>query len=331
MRQLGLLLLCSALAAPAAAQVTLLDDGRWRVTGVADAAAPQIAVSVDEVSAGSFAELRFAFSDGGGFDEVLVLRGDGALTPALPGGPPGASASFGSYWDCEAGLVGPLRFVSLELPARSKKSGVLDLRGELSNLDSLVSEKLKLRIRKPKPDKTRLELRYRLRTTRELCIDKARQDTAEEFHIVEFDANFLGPNVHSNDLTRYVKDLRFECDGLDCDVDRVSFCAPLVNQTGYVLDNPQRFEDERMWLFHTSDAPAATPTLLLELRKPSFRHAKPQGHVTESFDPTARNVQFWADWVKVNGQYGAGKKLSNFRFALEAEPPRDPSCDRTQD
>ncbi len=330
MRWLGLLL-CCALAAPAAAQVTLLDDGRWQVVGSADAGAPQIAVSVDDAPAGSFSELRFAFSDGGANDLVLVLSGAGALTPALPGGPPGASATFGSYWDCEAGLVGPLRFVSLELPARSKKSGVLDLRGQLSNLDSLESEKLKLRIRKPKPDKLRVELRYRLRTTRELCIDKARHDSAEEFHIVEFDASFLGPNVHTNDLTRYVKDLRFDCDGFDCDLDKVSFCAPLVNQTGYVLDNPQRLEDKRMWLFHTSGAPMPTPTLLLELRAPSFHHAKPQGFVTESADPSARNVSFWADWVKVNGHYGAGKKLANFRFALEAEPPRDPSCDRTQD
>jgi hypothetical protein len=33
----------------------------------------------------------------------------------------------------------------------------------------------------------------------------------------------------------------------------------------------------------------------------------------------------------VNGHYGARKKLANFHFALEAEPPRSPSCDRVQD
>jgi hypothetical protein len=325
------LALVLALAAPAGAtEELLLDDGRWRVVGVPDEAAPQIAVSVDDAPAGSFAELRFAFWDGVGFDEVLVLRGDGTILPALLGGVPGASATLGSYWDCEQGLVGPLRFVSLELPARSKGSGVLDLRGQLSNLDSLESEKLRIRIEKPKPDRVRVEFRYRLRTLRELCIDRERRETDEEFHIVELAANFLGPGVHTNDLTRYVKDLRFDCEGFDCDVDKVSFCAPLVNQTGYVLDNPQRLEDKRMWLFHTSDAPVPTPTLLLELRSPSFRHAKPQGFVTESADPAAKNVQFWADWVKVDGRTGAGKKLANFRFAIEAEPPRDPSCDRTQ-
>jgi hypothetical protein len=325
------LLLCCALAAPAAAQVTLLDDGRWHVVGVADPAAPQVAVRVDDAPAGSFAELRFAFTDGGANDLVLVLRGDGTLLPALPGAAPGASATFGSYWDCEFGFVGPLRFVSLELPARSKKSGVLDLRGQLANLVSLESEKLKLRIKKPKPDRVRVELRYRLRTTRELCIDKSRRDTDEEFHVADLAATFIGPNAHTNDLTRYVKDLRFDCDFLDCDVDKVSFCAPLVNQTGYVLDKPRRLEDKRMGLFHTSNAPEPTPTLLLELRSPHPHHVKPQGFVTESTDPAERNVAFWADWVEVKGRYGAGKKLANFRFALEAASPRDPSCDRNQD
>jgi hypothetical protein len=330
MRGLVLMLGC-ALAAPAAAQVTLLDDGRWRVTGIADDAVPQVSVSVDDAPAGNFAALHFAFAGGAGFEEVLVLRGDGTLAPALPGGVPGATATLGSYRDCERGLVGPLRFVSLELPARSKKSGRLDLRGQLSNLDSLESEKFKLRIREPKPDRVRLELRYRLRTLREVCIDRARRDTPDVFHVAELAASFLGPGVHTNDLTRYVKDLRFECDFLDCDVDKVTFCAPLVNQTGNVIDNPKRLDDRVLSLFHTSSAPAATPSLELELRSPHPHKLKPQGFVTESSDPAAQNVAFWADWVEVDGRYGDGRTLASFKFALEAEPPRDPSCDRRQD
>jgi len=326
-----LLVLCCALAAPAAAQTTLLDDGRWRVSGVADAVPPQVAVSVDGVPAGAFAALHFAYLGGGGSDEVLVLRGDGTLLPTPPGGVPGASASLGSHWDCARGFVGPLRFVSLELPARSKKSGRLDLRGQLSNLDSLESEKLKIRIRTPKPERLRLELRYRLRATRELCIDRERRDTAEEFHVVDFTARFLEPSLHTNDLARYVKDLRLDCDFLDCDLERVTFCAPLENQTGYVIDTPRRLEDRRLWLFHTSNAPAATPTLLLEARSPRPHDLKPQGFVTEGSDPAARNVAFWADWVEVRGRYGAGRKVGDFKLALEAEPPRDPGCDRTQD
>jgi hypothetical protein len=326
MRSLVLLLGC-ALAAPAAAQVTLLDDERWQITGEADAGAPQIAVSVDDAPAGDFAALRFAYLG----DEVLVLHGDGTIGPRLPGGAPGATATLGRYWDCERGLVGPLRFVSLELPARSKKNGRLDLRGQLSNGDSLESEKLKLRIPAPKAERLRLELRYRLRATRELCIDRARRDTVEEFRVAELAASYLGPAVHTNDLTRYVKNLRLECDFLDCDLDKVTFCAPLENATGYVIDDPKRLDDRVMSLFHTTDAPAPTPTLELELRSPSPRNVKPQGFVTASGDPAERNVAFWADWVEVDGRYGAGRKLANFKFALEAEPPRRPGCDRFQD
>ena len=330
MRSLALLLGC-ALAAPAAAQVTLLNDGRWRITGEADAGAPQIAVSVDEVTAGSFAGLRFAYAGDAGFEEVLLLRGDGTIGPRLPGGVPGATATLGRYWDCEQGLVGPLRFVALELPARSKKSGRLDLRGRLSNLDSLESEKLEVRIREPRSDRVRLEFRYGLRATRELCIDRERRDTVEEFRAVELAASFLGPGVHTNDLARYVKNLRLDCDFLDCDVEKISFCAPLVNQTGYVIDDPKRLDDRRLSLFHSSDAPAATPTLALELRSPSPHNLRPQGFVTASSDPAEMNVAFWADWVEVDGRYGAGRKLASFRFTLAAEPPRTPGCDRTQD
>jgi hypothetical protein len=323
------LMLSWALSAPAAAQVTLLDDGRWRVVGVADDAAPQIAVSVDDAPAGAFGALRFAYADDLAFHEVLVLRGDGSIEPALPGGVPGASASLGSYSDCERGPVGPLRFVSLELPARSKKSGRLDLRGQLSNLDSLQSDGLRIRIRPPKPERLRLEFRYRLGTTRELCID--RRDVEEAFQVVELAANFLGPGAHTNDLTRYVKDLRLDCDLFDCEIDKVTFCAPLLNETGYVIDTPRRLESRVLSLFHTSDAPAPTPTLELELRAPQPHNVKPQGFVTESSDPAERNVAFWAAWVEVHGHYGPRRKLASFNFALEAEPPRRPDCDRVQD
>jgi hypothetical protein len=325
------LMLCCALAAPAAAQVTLLDDGRWRIVGVADATAQQIAVSVDDAPAGAFAALRFAYAGDAGFDEVLVLHGDGRILPALPGGVAGGSASLGSYWDCERGLVGPLRFVALELPDRSKSSGRLDLSGQLSNLDSLESEKLRLRIRPPKPERLRLEFRYRLRTTRALCIDRDRRETEEEFHVAELAATYLGASAHTNDLTRYVKDLRFDCDFFDCDVEKVTFCAALENETGYVIDTPRRLDGRVLSLFHTSNAPQPTPSLELEFTSPHPHNLKPQGFVTASNDPAQHNVAFWADWVEVHGQYGADRTLANFRFALEAEPPRNPGCDRRQD
>jgi hypothetical protein len=319
-------LLC-VLASPVAADVSLLDDGRWEISGLTDAAAPQIQVQRDGAPAGSFAALRFRFQG----DEVLVLRGDGEIEPMLPGGVPGATASLGRYWDCDQGLVGPLRFVALALPARSKKNGKLDLRGELSNLDSLVSEKLRIRIRPPQPDQLRLEFRYRLRTTRALCIDRERRDTEEEFRVVELAAQYLGPDVHTNDLTRYVRNRKLDCDIFDCDVDKVTFCAPLVNETGYVIEKPRRLDSRKMALFHTSDTPTRSATLEIELRKPHAHDIKPQGFVNGSLDPLERNVAFWADWVEVKGHYGEERKLGTFRFSLEASPPREPGCDRVQD
>jgi hypothetical protein len=323
----SVLVLCCAFASPLAAQVSLLDDGPWEIHGLTEAGAPEIQVQVDGAPAGAFAALRFRFLG----DEVLVLRGSGRIEPMLPGGVPGATASLGRYWDCEQGLVGPLRFVAVELPDRSKKNGTLDLRGELSNLDSLVSEKLRLRIRPPQPDRLRLEFRYRLRTTRALCIDRERRATEEEFRVVELAARYLGPDVHTNDLTRYVRNRKLDCDIFDCDVDRVSFCAPLVNETGYVIEKTRRLDSRTMALFHTSDAPTPSATLELELRKPHAHDIKPQGFVDESLDPLERNVAFWADWVEVKGRYGEDRKLGTFRFALEALPPREPGCDRVQD
>jgi hypothetical protein len=319
--------LCLALASPVSGQVSLLDDGRWEIHGLADAGAPQIQVQVDGSSAGHFAALRFRFLG----DEVLVLRGDGEIEPTLPGGAPGATASLGRYWDCDRGLVGPLRFVALELPARSKKNGKLDLRGELANLDSLVSEKLRIRIRPPKPERLRVEFRYRLRTTRALCVDRERRDTQEEFRVVELAARYLGPDAHTNDLTRYVRNRKLDCDIFECDIDKITFCAPLANETGYVIEKPRRLDSRKMTLFHTSDAPTRSATLELEIRKPRAHDVKPQGFVTESVDPTTPNVTFWADWVKVEGRYGEGRKVGKFRFALEALPPRQPGCDRVQD
>ncbi|MEN8160972.1 MAG: hypothetical protein ABFS41_12940 [Myxococcota bacterium] len=321
------LLLCCALATPAAADVTLLDDGRWLVNGVVDAAAPQIQVRVDDTPAGAFAALDFRYEG----EPVLVLRGDGSVEPMLPGGVPGATAVLGRYWDCEAGLVGPLRFVGIDLPATSKKSGRLDLRGQLSNLDSLVSEKLRIRIRPPKPDRLRLEFRYRLRTTRQFCIDQDRRDTEEEFRVVELLASYLSPSANTNDLVRYVKRIELDCDFFDCDEDKVNACAALANETGYVFEGPRRLRTRRMALFHTSNTPAPSATVEIELRKPHSRHVKPQGFVTASSDPADRNVAVWADWVEVRGRYGEDRKVANFRFALELEPPRQPGCDRFED
>jgi hypothetical protein len=318
------------LAAPALAGggTTLFDDGAWRAVGVG---AGTMAV-IGNGAQGDFAALEFSYDLGAGFVPVLRLLDDGTLEPRLPPpGEPGTTAVLGRYFECDGGLTGPLRFVSLELPEKAKGSGLLELTGTLSNFDSLVSDKLKIRLPRPKDDRVRVELQYKLRATRDLCVDPERRDTQEEFRIVELRTRFLSPAAHLSDLTRYVKAIDLDCDSFgDCDFDRRSFCAPLENVTGYVIDAPNKLRDREIGLFHTSNAPDPTPTLAIEMYKPSASSVKPQGFVTQSADPNARNVAFWADWADVKREHRNGKTVGSFRFTLEAEPPRDPSCDRRQ-
>jgi len=325
-------LLCYALTSPALADTALLDDGRWRVIGVDVGAEPQpIAVTQDGAGLGDFSALRIFFDLGAGFVPVLTLYAGGRIEPSLPPpAVPGATAVLGRYFECGAGLTPALRFVALELP-EGARSGHLELGGTLSNGDSLASEKLKLRLFDAKPDRVRIELRYRLVATRDFCVDPERRDTQEEFRIVELATSYLSPAQHLSDLTRYVKAIDLDCDAFgDCEFDRISFCAPLENTTGYVIDSPNRLHDPTLALFHTTNAPAASPTLELELSAPRPADVKPQGFVSESDDPAVRNVSFWADWVDVKRDQRAGRKVGTFRFTLEAKPPRRPSCDRNQ-
>lgn len=329
MRRLAALL-CCALASPALADTTLFDDGLWRVIGVEAGAEPlPIAVTQRGTLLGSFAALRFLYALDAGFAPVLTLFAGGALEPSLPPpGVPGATALLARYSDCDVGLTPPLRFVVLDLPEKGKRER-FDLRGTLSNGDSLESEKLRIRLRAPKPDQVRVELRYRLVATRDFCVDRALQPATDEFRSVELVTQYLSPQQHLSDLTRYVKDVELDCD-LDCDLEKVWFCAALANESGPVIDTPKRLEGRRLELLNTTSAPEPAPTLSVELRSPKASAFKPQGSATASDEPAARNVSFWADWVDVRHENHVGKRVGSFRFALEARAPDSADCDRRQ-
>ncbi len=331
MRLLAVLLLL-ALAAPALADTTLFDDGRWRVVGVdAGAEPPPIAVTQRGTPRGSFAALRVSFALDAGFVPVLTLFADGTLEPVLPPpGVPGATAVLARYSDCDAGLTPPLRFVALDLPEKAKR-GHFDLRGTLSNLDSLESEKLRLRLLAPKPERVRVELSYRLVALRDFCVDREQSEATDEFRAVELVTQYLSAQQQLSDLTRYVKDLELDCDFFECDLEKVRFCAALENVTGPVIDSPKRLWGRNLDLLHTTSAPEPTPSLSVELRSPHPHAFKPQGAATASDDSAARNVSFWADWVDVRHEYHAGKRVEDFRFALEAHDPGRRDCDRRQD
>jgi hypothetical protein len=327
-------LLVCLLAAPAfaGAGTTLFDDGRWRVVGLAAGAEPlPIALTRDDVALGSFSALEVSYDLGTGFTRVLSLLADGRLEPTLPPpGEAGAVAVLGRYFECDGGLTGPLRIAAIELPERAKED-VLPLRGTLSNFDSLISEKLRIDVQEPREDLVRIALSYRLRATRDFCVDRERRETQEEFRIVELRSSYVSPAAHSSDLVRYVRRLELDCDPFDdCDVDRITFCVPLANETGYVIDDPKRLHHRDLELFHTSTLPDATPTLAVVMRTPSPGSVRPQGFVTASADPAARNVALWADWVESKREYRAGRTVGRVSLALEASPPRVPGCNRTQ-
>ena len=325
-------LLCSLLAGSALADTTLFDDGRWRVVGVDVGAEPEpIAVTRQDMQLGSFAALRFFYALDAGFVPVLSLYAGGTLEPVLPPpGVPGASAVLARYSDCDVGLTPPLRFVALELPKKAGR-GRFDLRGTLSNNDSLESEKLRLRLLAPKPKRVRVELRYRLVATRDFCVDHEQSEATDEFRAVELVTQYLSSQQQLSDLTRYVRDLELDCGVFDCDVEKVWFCAALENVTGPVINSPKRLQGRDLDLLHTTSAPEPTPSLRVELRSPHPHSFKPQGAATASDDPAARNVSFWADWVDVKHEYHDGKRLGTFEFALEAESPRSRDCNRRQD
>jgi hypothetical protein len=322
------LLLC-VLAAPAFGGVgaTLLDEAGWRAIGLDAGAEPRpIAVTRDGAALGDFAALELWHDPGTGFARVLVLDADGTLAPSLPPpAEPGATAVLGRYFECDGGLTDPLRFAALDLPARAK-AGTLVLRGTLSNFDSLVSEKLRLEVQVPSAERVRAVLSYRLRATRDFCVDPERRETEEEFRIVELHSRWVSPADHWNDLVRYTKSTDVDCDSFgDCDVERVSLCAAL-EASGYVIDDPNRLRDRDIELFHTTSLPDPTPTLAISIQAPGPRDVKPQGFLEADGD-----VAVWADWADVRREHHAGQRVGRFAFALEASAPRVPGCDRVQD
>jgi len=96
-----------------------------------------------------------------------------------------------------------------------------------------------------------------------------------------------------------------------------------------VFDSPIRLADRRIELFHTTESPAATPTLDAILFSPSPGRVKPQGFVTES-DDLSLNVSLWGNWVDADKTYDAGKTVGSFDFVIEADKPDTAGCDRSQ-
>ncbi len=332
MKRLALLLLGCLLAAPALAGVgsELFNDGKWRVVGIPPGVEPPIAVTHDKTALGDFSALQFFFEKGGVFVLVLTLSADGAIQPSVPSGVPGGVATLARYFECETGLTDPLRFTAIELPKKTSND-FMKLKGEASNFDSLVTDKLKIYVIRPEDNLMDVEFVYKLKTTRDICLDQNRDQTQETFRIAQLDSRFVSGANQLNDTARYTKNIDLDCDLFgDCDLDRIRVCSPISNTTEYLFDDPNRLADHRIELFHSTELPDPTPTLDLIMFNPGFNRVKPQGFVTQSADPFALNVSLWAYWVDVKQQYNANKTVGTFDFVIEADKPDVPGCDRTE-
>ena len=332
MKRLAPLLLGLLMAAPAFAGAgsLLFDDGRWRVFGVPSGMDPlPITVTQNKTTLGTFSSLSFLFDKGGVFVLVLTLDSDGTIQPSVPSGVPGAVAQLTRYFECETGLTDPIRFTAIELPKKTSND-FMKLKGEASNFDSLVTDKLKIYVIRPDNNLMDVEFQYKLKATRDICVDQARHETDEEFRIFQIDSRFVSAGNQLNDLARFTKNIDVDCNVFgDCNLDRVRECAPLSNTTGYIFDSPNRLADRRIELFHTTETPAATPTLDAILFSPAPNRVKPQGFVTES-DDLSLNVSLWGNWVDADKTYKTGKTIGSFDFAIEADKPDQAGCDRIQ-
>jgi hypothetical protein len=281
---------------------------------------------------GDFSALEFWFERNDVFERVLVFFADGTIEPSLPPpGVPGAVATLARYFECETGLTEALRFTDIELPKKTSND-YLKLEGTMSNFDSLVTDKLKIYVIRPENNVMDVQFTYKLKATRDICIDQTRHETDEEFRIVQLDTRFVSAGNHLSDTARYTKNVDVDCDFFgDCDLDKIRVCSELENVTGYLFDDPNTLDDRHVELFHSTDAPAETPTLDVVMFSPSPSDVKPQGFVTASADPEALNASLWADWVEVNKDYDVGKTVGSFNFVIEAQDPDEPGCDRFED
>ncbi len=324
---LGTWLLC---AMSLFGDTTLVSSDDWLIIGTTDSGPnpSDIAVTVDKHPAGTFSEIDFYYNySTNGFVRVLSIKGNGALQPTLP--PPGASGAafyLTSYWDCDQGLMPSLSIAQLAFKSKAKGK-MVDVKGALSNFDSLEADDLKLRLFAPESDNVRVDVQYGARATRDICVDETRAESEENFRVASMASTYLSADEHASDLARYTKVVDKTCVFGHCVVERESVCVALQNLDGLLLPNPRRLGSSTMGLFHTNSVPVNTPNITIDFKSPSKGRIKPQGSVTASDDPEAENVSYWGNWSDVKPSYRAGKKVCKVRCTLEATPPREPSCD----
>lgn len=333
MRYLFLLL---TMATTALADTNLFNDGKWLIDGATDVmpGASDIQIVVDKVPVGAYSELKFYYkTESNGFAQVFSMTGRGDLRPALPAGNVGGAFRVGGYWDCVQGFIGHMAVTEISWKSKSKGNGFLQVSGKMANGNSIAVEKMRIYFLPVFDDLLRVGVDLQMEATRDFCVDLTKHETQEEFRAITMVSNFTSTNQHANDLVKYVKINEKNCAGIyGCVTDRESFCVTLTNAVpGLLINAPRRLGDERMFFAHSTNLPAATPTLAVVHYSPNKGRIKPQGTYVPTDDPTAENVEVFGNWVDAKKEYKAGKKILKLRVALEATPPKNLNCDSIQE
>ena len=316
------------------ADTNLVDNGFWVIDGTDDTGPnpTNITLSVDGHPVSSFSELILSYNVGGsGVVAVCTIKGSGAIRLSLP--PPGV---FGGtffttgYEDCDEGLIPTMSIVELDIRTRNGKHGIAQLKGRISNFTSMEAKDFTMKFSPPDSDSTSVDVSYSLFATRDVCINQTNHALADDFHAVGMAANYLSPDVHENDLARYVRITSKTCFFYGCVVHKKSLCETLVNTNGFLIGVPRVLGNTTLLLVHTQPVPQNTPTLIVQFHSPSRGVIKPQGFVNESADPMEQNISLWGDWVTARAQYRDRRRIGRFRYTLSVVPPRVYSCDDTR-
>lgn len=320
---------------PAMADTNLLTSPGWVVDGADDGGlSPRpINVVVDGQPVGSFTELKVFYNfEGTNLQQVCSLKGAGSVQPLLP--PPvvpGGAMQLTTYWDCDEGLMPPVAITDLSFQTSQNPNSPLKASGWLSNFDSLQATDLKMNFNKPKTNEVAVDIRYKLTTTREICVDKSLKSQEDELRVAQMLANYTSPEICQNSRIRYTRVEEKVCDGFgNCVSIKDSFCADLDNVVGYLYGDPRHLADYTVAFVHTNSLPQNTPTLAIDFRSPPRRWIWPQAYVVPTQDPTEANVTVWGNWDGVRNSYQEGRKFVRVRVGLIARDPKKPSCDKVK-
>jgi len=329
-------LLLLAMAVTALADTNIFTSPSWVVDGAVDSgpSPSEINVTVQKVPAGAFSELKVFFNyDGTNLAQVFSLKGQGTIQPLLLSPlVPGGAMRLTSYRDCDVGQVEPMGITDLQFKPPKGPKSPMQVKGRLTNFDSLISTDLKMKFYVPSTNSVMVDVRYKLSATRDICVDHTLAEEEDELRIAEMDTNFISPETNQNTRVRYIRVKDTTCDPYTgCHVSKGSFCADLDNIVGYLFGTPRLLGNNTLALLHTNDLPQNTPTLAIDFHAPPHHHVKPQAYVVPTNDPSDPNVTVWGNWVDVHKSYRDGQKVVRVRVVLNARDPNKPNCDQTKE